>query len=135
MSNYIVVSIISGILFAMLDGLINANSVAISLFEVYRPIAKTSVNVVAGLIIDLVYGFALAALFLLLYPGLPGEAGLVKGLVFALIIWFLRVAMNVASQWMMFNMPFKVLLYILLTGLGQMLILGVLYGLALQVAI
>jgi len=132
MIGYIVVSVVSGILFGILDGLTNANPIAIKLLEAYKPIAKTSVNFVAGIIIDLAYGFILAALFLLVYPSLPGQVGLVKGVSFGLIVWFLRVVMSVASQWMMFQVPFKTLLYTLLAGLGEMLILGILYGLFLQ---
>jgi hypothetical protein len=132
MTNYIVVSVISGILFGVLDGLINANPIAIRLFEVYKPIARTSVNFVAGIIIDLAYGFILAGLFLLLYPSLPGGSGLVKGISFGLILWFARVVMSVASQWMMFKVPVETLLYSLLAGLGEMLILGILYGLTLH---
>ena len=134
MTSYIIVSIISGVLFGVLDGLINANPIATRLYEVYKPIAKTSVNFVAGMVIDLAYGFILAALFLLVYPGLPGEVGLVKGVSFALMIWFFRVVMSVVSQWMMYKVPLKTLLYTLLTGLGEMLVLGILYGLALQPA-
>ena len=124
-------SVVSGILFGVLDGLINANPVASRLYEVYKPIAKTSINLVAGMIIDLAYGFILAALFLLLYPSLPGEVGLVKGVSFGLIAWFFRVVMSVASQWMMYKVPAKALGYSLLAGLGEMLVLGILYGLAL----
>ena len=134
MTSYIIVSVVSGILFGILDGLINANPIANKLFEVYKPIARTSVNFVAGMIIDLAYGFILAALFQLVYPSLPGEVGLVKGVSFALMVWFFRVVMSVASQWMMFKVPLKALLYTLLAGLGEMLILGILYGLALQPA-
>ena len=134
MTSYIIVSVISGILFAILDGLINANPIATRLFEVYKPIARTSVNFVAGMIIDLAYGFILAALFLLLYPSLPGEAGLVKGVSFALIVWFTRVVMSAASQWMMYKVPLKTVSYTLLAGLGEMLVLGILYGLTLQPA-
>ncbi len=132
MATYIVVSIAGGILFGLLDGLINANPVANRLYEVFKPIARTSLNFVAGILIDLVYGFILAGLFLLLYPSLPGVAGLVKGISFALLVWFLRVAMSVASQWMMYKVPGKTLLYSLGAGLGEMLILGLLYGLTLQ---
>ena len=134
MTSYIVVSIIIGILFAVLDGLINANPMATRLFEVYKPIARTSVNFVAGIIIDLAYGFILAGLFLLLYPSLPGQAGMAKGVSFALIVWFLRVAMSAAAQWMMYKVPVKTLFYTLLAGLGEMLALGILYGLTLQPA-
>ena len=134
MTSYIIVSVINGILFGILDGLINANPIANKLLEVYKPIAKTSINFVAGIIIDLAYGFILAALFLLVYPSMPGEVGLVKGVSFALMAWFLRVVMSVASQWMMYKVPLKALLYSLMAGLGEMLILGILYGLALHPA-
>jgi len=134
MISYIIVSAISGILFGILDGLINANPISNKLYEVYKPISKTSINIVVGMIIDFAYGFILAALFLLVYPSMPGEVGLVKGVSFALMAWFFRVVMSVASQWMMFKVPLKALLYTLLAGLGEMLILGILYGLALQPA-
>ena len=48
MVTYIIVSIISGILFGAMDGFINANPLARRLYEVYQPIAKTSINVPAG---------------------------------------------------------------------------------------
>ena len=134
MTSYIIVSAISGILFGILDGLINTNPISNKLYEVYKPISKTSVNIVVGMIIDLAHGFILAALFLLVYPSMPGEVGLVKGVSFGLMVWFFRVVMSVASQWMMFKVPMKALLYTLLAGLGEMLILGILYGLALQPA-
>ena len=132
MIRYIIVSIVSGILFGVMDGLINANPLAQKLYEVYRPITKTSLNVPAGVVIDLVYGFAMAGIFLLLYKSLPGEAGLVKGTSFAIFAWFFRVVMYVASQWMMFNVPIGALLYTLITGLCEMLVLGILYGLTLK---
>lgn len=132
MIRYTIVSIISGVLFGILDGLINANPLAQRLYEVYKPIAKTSVNVPAGVVVDLVYGFVMAGVFLLLYKSLPGEAGLVKGISFALLVWFFRVVMYVATQWMTFNVPVGALLYTLVTGLGEMLILGILYGLTLK---
>ncbi|MBN2258648.1 MAG: hypothetical protein JW704_12680 [Anaerolineaceae bacterium] len=132
MTIYIIISILSGILFGIMDGVIHANPLADKLYEVYKPISKTSVNFVAGMIFDLAYGFILAALFLLLYASLPGQAGLVKGISFGIMAWFFRVVMSVAAQWMMYRVPGRALLYTLLAGLGEMLILGVLYGLVLQ---
>ena len=134
MLGHIVVSIVSGILFGILDGVINANPLAQRLYQVYKPIAKTSVNPLAGMVIDLVYGFVMAGVFLLLYKSLPGGTGLVKGMSFACLVWFFRVVMYTASQWVMFNVPIEALLYSLVTGLGEMLILGVLYGLTLKPA-
>jgi hypothetical protein len=132
MNTYVVVSILSGILWGVLDGFINANPVAQRLYEVYKPIARSSLNLAAGVAIDLMYGFILAAVFLLLYTSLPGETGLMKGLGFAILVWFFRVVMSVISTWMMFNVPVRTLLYTLFTRLAEMLVLGALYGLTLR---
>ncbi len=134
MIRYILVSVASGILFGILDAVIHANPLAQRLYEVFKPIARTSFNPLAGIVIDLVYGFVMAGVFLLLYKSLPGETGLVKGLSFAVLTWFFRVVMYSASQWVMFNIPVETTLYALVTGLGEMLILGVLYGLTLKPA-
>ena len=75
-----VVGVVSGILFCILDALINANPLAQKLYAVYKPIAKTSINPVAGITIDIVFGFLMAGAFLILYQSLPGEAGIVKGM-------------------------------------------------------
>ena len=131
-TTYVIVAVVSGILFAVLDALINANPVAQRLFQVYKPIARTSLNPLAGIAIDLAFGFVMAGAFLLLYESLPGGTGLLRGVSFALIVWFFRVVMSVASQWMMFRVPARTLLYSLVCGLAEMLVLGVLYGLTLS---
>lgn len=133
MIRYIIVSIASGLLFGILDGFLNANPIARKLYEVYKPISKTAVNVPVGMIIDFLYGFAMAGIFLILYKSLPGEAGLAKGFSFALLAWFFRVVMSTASQWMMLNIPASALLYSLAAGLCEMLILGLFYGWVLKV--
>jgi hypothetical protein len=107
MISYIIVSFVSGILFGVLDSLINANPFARRLYEVYKPIAKTSINIPLGVLLDLVYGFIMAGVFLLLYTSLPGEIGLVKGISFAFLAWFFRIVMSVASDWIMFKVPVK----------------------------
>ena len=132
MTTYVIVSVVSGTLFGVLDAAINANPLAQRLLEVYKPIARTSINPVAGVFIDLLYGFVMAGVFLLLYQSLPGGGGLLKGISFALLAWFFRVVMSAASQWMMFRVPARTLAYSLITGLVEMLVLGVLYGLTLK---
>jgi hypothetical protein len=47
---------------------------------------------VAGILMDLAYGFALAGLFVLLFDSLPGTGGLIKGLSFAAVLWFRTVS-------------------------------------------
>ena len=70
----------------------------------------------------------MAGMFLVLYRSLPGQSGLVKGLSYALIVWFFRVIMGVFSTWMMLDLPLAVHVYTLVTGLGEMMVLGVLFG-------
>jgi hypothetical protein len=132
MLRYVIVSLTSGILFGVLDAVINANPLAQRLYEFYRPIARASVNAPAGVVIDLAYGFVMAGVFLLLYDALPGGSGWRKGISFAILAWFFRVVLSVASSWIMFNVPAAALVYTLLTGLGEMLALGILYGLTLR---
>jgi hypothetical protein len=135
MAIYLAVSVFSGMLFGIMDGAINANRLAQRLFEVYKPIARERLNPFAGIAIDLASGFVMAGVFLLLYPSLPGATGLLKGLSYALLVWFFRVVMSAASQWVMFNISVDAVLYSLFAGLGEMLVLGTLYGLTLRPAL
>lgn len=131
MIRYIIVSVGSGVLFGVMDGLINANPLAQRLYKVFEPIARKSINVPAGIAIDLVYGFVMAGIFLLLRGSLPGESWLAKGAVFGLVMWFFRVVMQVATQWMTFDIPASTLLYTLGCGLAEMIVLGLFYALTL----
>ncbi|MBI5840686.1 MAG: hypothetical protein HZB19_11350 [Chloroflexi bacterium] len=132
MWRYIIVSIGSGILFGIMDGTINVNPLAQRLNQAYAPILKKSINPIAGIGIDLAYGFIMAAVFVLLYQSLPGQTGIVKGLSFGVTIWFFRVVMSAASTWVMFTVPANTILYNLVADLGEMLALGILYGLTLR---
>ena len=134
MLKYVLIGIGSGILFGVMDGVINANPLAQKLYQVYIPIARPSVNAPAGIAVDLVYGLVMAGLFMLLYRSLPGTSGWMKGLGFGLLAWFFRTLMNAASQWIMFNVSTATLAYMLLAGLAEMLIIGLLYGLVLRPA-
>jgi hypothetical protein len=134
MIKYVIVSVVSGLLFGTMDAVINANPLAQKLYAVFQPIARTDINAFAGVVIDLIYGFVMAGVFLVLYQSLPGQSGVVKGISFGLMVWFFRVAMSVATQWMMFTVPVGALAYTLAIGLAEMLILGILYGLTLKPA-
>jgi hypothetical protein len=132
MITYVIVSVVGGILLIIMDGVMNANPIAQRLNEVYKPIARTSLNIVAGVAIDLVYGFIMTAVFLLLYTSLPGESGIVKGLSYAILVWFFRVVMSAASTWLMFTVPSRTLVYNLSAGLVEILAIGTLFGLTLH---
>ncbi len=131
MARFILVSLAAGVLFAALDGVLNANPFAQKLLACYKPIARSQVLAVAGLAIDVAYGLLMAALFLLLRASLPGPP-VMKGLSFGLIAWFFRVVMGVAGQWVMFAIPGETLLYQLSAGLVEMVLLGVFYGATLR---
>ncbi len=134
MTKYIIVGAGSGVLFGLMDALIHANPLARKLFLVFDSIGRKSMNIFAGVAIDLIFGFALAGIYLLLRGSLPFGPGILKGLLYGLLIWFFRVAMQVAAQWMMYRVPGSTLLYSLVTGLVEMLVLGSLYGLTLTTA-
>lgn len=132
MVRFLVVCLGGGALFGIMDGLINGNSLAQKLYAPFDAVLRKTVNIPAGIAIDLIYGFALAGIFLLLYQSLPGNSGWLKGITFGFIIFFFRVVMQVASQWMMYKVSSKLLVYILASGLIEMLLLGLYFGLCLS---
>lgn len=132
MTRFILTAVLTGLLFGIMDGLINGNPLATKLYDCYKPIAKQSINVPAGIVIDLFYGFAITAIYTVIVKALPSESGVVRGLSYGLGIWFFRVFMNVLTNWMMFDIPVKTLVYILLTGLVEMLLLGLLNGILIK---
>ena len=132
MTRFIIAAILTGILFGAMDGLINGNPYAVKLMECFSPIAKQTINVPIGLLIDLFYGFIISGIFIIIMPALPTESGIIKGLTYGLGMWFFRVLMSVISNWMMFEIPGKTLIYLLLTGFIEMIILGILNGLIIK---
>ncbi len=54
MAEYLIVSVVAGILFGVMDAALNGNPIARKLFAVYDPIAKTEINIPVGLAIDLI---------------------------------------------------------------------------------
>ncbi len=127
----IVVGLVAGVAFLALDGVVHANPLAQQLYAVYRPMARPSVNALAGSAIDLGYGVVLAALFVMLRASLPGKAPLTKGLSFGLMVWFLRVLMSVAGEWVTTTVPASAHLYTLMAGLAQVLLVAVVIALLL----
>ena len=132
MARFIITAILTGLLFGIMDGLLNGNPYAVKLMECYKPIAKHTINVPMGLLIDLFYGFVISGIYLILRPSLPTEIGIVKGLTYGLGMWFFRVLMGAVSNWMMFNVPVKTLVYVLFAGFMEMIILGIINGIMLK---
>lgn len=122
MLRQIVVGLIAGVAFLVLDGLVNANPLAQRLYAAYEPIARPSVNAAAGSAVDLAYGVILVALFLTLRPSIPGRTSIMKGVSFGLMVWFLRVVMRVAGEWVTTTVPPTTHAYTLVAGLVQVLL-------------
>jgi hypothetical protein len=74
----------------------------------------------------------MCGIFLLIYNSLPGESGWIKGLSYGLIMWFFRVLMHVVSLYMTIRICFKTLAYILISGLIEMIFIGIFFGLTIS---
>lgn len=125
---YVAASLTVGVAFILLDAVVNANPLAEQAYAVFMPIVRPGIDIFAAIAIDLAYGFALNAVFLMLYQGLPGRSRLLKGVSFGLLVWFLRVVMGAAGQWVLFAIPVSTVTYMLASGLLEMLVLGALLG-------
>ena len=124
MLRQVLVGLVAGVAFLALDGLLNANPVAQRAYAAYQPIARPSVNALGGSALDITYGLILAALFVTLRSSLPGSTSLAKGASFGLMVWFLRVVMRVAGEWVMTTVPPSTHVYTLVAGLVQMLLVA-----------
>src|SRR5512136_1236961 len=120
MLRQVLVGLLAGVAFLVLDGILNANPLAQQVYAVYRPMARSSVNAAGGSLVDLAYGLILVALFVRLRRCLPGHTGVMKGMSFGLMVWFLRVVMRVAGEWVMTTVPVSTHMYSLAAGLVQM---------------
>lgn len=131
MVRFIIISIISGVLLMILDSIVNVNPYAQKVYAVFKPILKTTINLPLNLLLYLVNGFALAGFFLFLYKILPG-AGIVKGVSFAVIIWYFRSFTAVLFQFITIPLPARAIVYAMITGLLEILVIGILYALTLK---
>jgi hypothetical protein len=128
MFRQVAVGLGAGLLFLVLDGVIHANPLAQRLYAVYEPLARPRVNALLGSAIDLAYGVVLAVIFVRLFPSLPGSGGVAKGLSFGLLVWFFRVVMSAAGEWITKTTPPATHAYVLLTGLVQITVVSVFLG-------
>jgi hypothetical protein len=103
--------------------------VATRLLDEFSPIAKSTINIPAGVLVDFIFGFGISAIFLLIRDSVPGKSRIMKGINFGLGLWFLRVLMGVATYCVMFDISLPTLGYIGLTGLAEMVMLGIINAL------
>ena len=77
-----------------------------------------------GLLFEPINGFMLALIYALIQASLPGQ-GWIKGVSYGLIVWGLRVVMWAFSTYMMTDMAPTLIGINVVTGLVEVLILGV----------
>ncbi len=130
-SRYLIAAVSSGVLLAVLDGILSANPLAQRLLAYLKPIARERLSMAAGLAIDLAWGFAMAGIYLLLRESLPGPLPVWKGLSFGALAWFFRVLMRAASDAVMLKVSPSAVIYQIAAGAAEMALIGVLYGLLL----
>lgn len=126
MTRYVLASLGMGILFVLLDVLLNANPLAQRVHRAYEPIARKTLNPLPAVLIDIAYGFVIAGLYLSLRQALPGAGWPAKAASFAAMLWILRVVMAALSHWVMFDVPASAHLYDLAAGLAEMLAIAAL---------
>lgn len=123
------VGLIVGVAFVLLDFAFNANPLAAKALAFYEPIARGQFLMSLGIAADMISGLVLVFFFALLFPALPSSSGILKGLVFGLIVAYLRVVMNTVASYAMFSMPTGAFFYVLVSGILEMTVLGFLAGL------
>jgi len=120
--------IITGVLFLVFDMLIAILTGPI--FSPYSdlPIWKTPPNILAGLIFDLINGLILAAVYTIVYNGIPGF-GWKKGLIYGIFVGLFRVVMSSFSTIVMYNIPLTLVIASLITGYIEIIILCIILAL------
>jgi hypothetical protein len=123
----VVAGIVTAILFLALDMVLGAGSNLIAQ-ALGVPLAQPpgiETKIKFGLIFEGVNGFMLVVIYAIIHPSLPGSRRWQKGLSYGLIVWGLRVVMWAFSTYMMTNMPPILIAITVVTGLIEVLILGV----------
>ena len=116
--------IVTGALFILFDMLIAmaTSQIFSSYFEL--EIWKTPPNITAGLVFDLINGFIIVAVYMVIYNGIPGS-GWQKGINYGIIVGLFRVVMTSFSSIVMYNIPLILVVTSLITGYIEIVILCV----------
>ncbi len=111
-----------GILFIVFDLLISLSTSPIFSSFSDLPIWKTPPNISAGIIFDLINGFVLVAVYMIIYNGIPG-LGWRKGFNYGIIVGLFRVVMTSFSSIVMYNIPLPLVITSLITGYIEIVLL------------
>jgi hypothetical protein len=123
----IVAGIAASVLFLVLDAALGTAGGFIGAQVFGLPIEQRpgfEAKVKFGLIFELINGFILAVIYAVIHPSLPGQ-GWKKGISYGLLVWGLRVVMGAFSTYMMTDVPPASIAITVVTGLIEVLILGI----------
>jgi hypothetical protein len=124
---FLLAGIVASVLFLVLDMALGtaAGFMGATFFDLpFEQPPGIEAKIKFGLIFELINGFMLAAIYAVIHPGLPGR-GWKKGISYGLIVWGLRVVMWAFSTYMMTAMPSILIAITVVTGLIEVLILGI----------
>ena len=117
-----VCSIMTGIMFLFFDMLIAILTNQIYSPHTNLPIWKIPPNISAGIVFDLINGFILVYVYLMISRGIPGS-GWRKGLNYGIIVGLFRVAMAAFSTVVMYDVPIILVITSLITGYIEIVVL------------
>jgi hypothetical protein len=123
----VVAGIVASVLFLVLDMVLGTAGGFIGAEVFGVPVEQPpgfEAKVKFGLIFELTNGFMLAVIYAVLHPSLPGR-GWKKGISYGFLVWGLRVVMGAFSTYMMTDMSPILIAITVVTGLIEVLILGI----------
>jgi hypothetical protein len=123
----IVAGIVASVLFFVLDMVLGSAGGFIGAQVFGLPFEQPpgiEAKIKFGLFFELINGFMLTLTYAVIHPSLPGQ-GWKKGISYGLIVWGLRVVMWAFSTYMMTDMSPTLIAITVVTGLIEVLILGI----------
>ena len=123
----VVASIVASVLFLVLDAVLGmaGGFVGAQVFGLpFEQPPGIDDKMMIGPVFELINGFMLAVIYAVIHPSLPGQ-GWKKGISYGLIVWGLRVVMWAFSTYMMTDMAPVSIVINVVTGLIEVLILGI----------
>jgi len=123
----VVAGIVASVLFLVLDAALGTAGGFIGTQVFGLPAEQPpgfEAKVKYGLIFELINGFMLAVIYTVIHPSLPGRDWK-KGISYGFLVWGLRVVMGAFSTYMMTDMPPILIAITVVTGLIEVLILGI----------
>ena len=121
---FLIAGIVASVLFLVLDAVLGMAGGLIGTRLFGLPAGQPDeAKMMTGLAFELINGFMLTTVYTVIHPSLPGR-GLRKGVSYGMIVWGLRVVMWALSTYMMTDMAPASIAISVVTGLIEVLILG-----------